>query len=409
MKLKPILTGLVCASLLSGCTSSNLIAKYPKMEKYSEDNYEKWLKSREELKEQYDGYNEGMNGYYSQLNEAFFAEEENRTISPLNIYMALSICASMSEGETQAQILSILNVTKEDLEKKAHALWEANYVDDGIVTSKLNNSLWLNQDVSYKEEKLKKISEAYYASIFTGEMGSQKYDQELQTWMNENTGNLLSDSIDQIHMEPEEFMRLVSTIYYNGKWMHTFDEADNTKAVFHGLQDQETTFMHQTLLTSYVDNDLYTAVSLPINNSGSFWIVLPKKDLASVWKSERVDAGEMIEVHLSMPKFDIQNTLSIKETLQKLGMVDAFEPSKADFSPIADQAVYVSDVEHGVRVKVDEQGIEAAAYTMFEMEMMALIEEELDFVVDRPFIFALVSEDGSLLFSGQVYEVEDGQ
>lgn len=124
-----------------------------------------------------------------------------------------------------------------------------------------------------------------------------------------------------------------------------------------------------------------------------------------MWEDTEKPTGEMMEVNLSMPKFDIENTLSLKDTLKKMGMSDVFDPEKADFAPLTDTPVYLSEVEHGVRVKTDEKGIEAAAYTKMDIDAMALIQESVDFKVDRPFIFAVQSQDGSILFCGQVTEL----
>ena len=81
------------------------------------------------------------------------------------------------------------------------------------------------------------------------------------------------------------------------------------------------------------------------------------------------------EVHWSVPKFDVTSTLQLRDALQALGVVDAFDPNAADFTPLAepnaDAPLYVSSVEHAARVKVDEQGCEAAAYTVISVEAAA--------------------------------------
>ena len=52
--------------------------------------------------------------------------------------------------------------------------------------------------------------------------------------------------------------------------------------------------------------------------------------------------------------------------------------------------IFVSKIEHGVRVAIDEEGVTATAYTV---EMTAgssrPTEDEIDFVLDRPFIFVI--------------------
>ena len=58
-------------------------------------------------------------------------------------------------------------------------------------------------------------------------------------------------------------------------------------------------------------------------------------------------------------------------------------------------------------VEVDEQGVTGAAYTMLAMAEAAMrMDEPLDITFDRPFLFLVTAEDGSLLFSGVVRNIE---
>ena len=52
---------------------------------------------------------------------------------------------------------------------------------------------------------------------------------------------------------------------------------------------------------------------------------------------------------------------------------------------------------------VDEEGVAAAAYTVMPVEgATEPPEDEVDFVLDRPFLFCLTSADGLPLFAGTV-------
>ena len=112
-------------------------------------------------------------------------------------------------------------------------------------------------------------------------------------------------------------------------------------------------------------------------------------------------------VNLSLPKFDISSQANLVEGLQALGVTDVFDPAVSDFSPMTTdmEGIYVSQVKHGVRVAVDEEGVTAAAYTMMATSGSgAPPEDEVDVVLDRPFLFALTSPDGLPLFTGVVHQ-----
>jgi len=73
----------------------------------------------------------------------------------------------------------------------------------------------------------------------------------------------------------------------------------------------------------------------------------------------------------------------------------------------ASSPVWVSRVSHGVRVTADEEGVEAAAFTEVIGTGAAMPpEDEMDFTLDRPFLFVLESASGLPLFVGVVNNVE---
>ena len=71
------------------------------------------------------------------------AERSDSSVSPVGQE------AEQTEGNSRAQLLALLDCPDvEMLRKRACALWNANYRDDGAVTSILAASLWLDEDVA---------------------------------------------------------------------------------------------------------------------------------------------------------------------------------------------------------------------------------------------------------------------
>ncbi|MDE7233585.1 MAG: serpin family protein, partial [Ruminiclostridium sp.] len=110
-------------------------------------------------------------------------------------------------------------------------------------------------------------------------------------------------------------------------------------------------------------------------------------------------------VHYSVPKFDVSSEIGLNEGLKALGVTDVFDWETADFSPLAEnpEELYVSSARHAARVAIDEQGCTAAAFT--EISVMAgggAPPDEMDFVLDRPFLFVVTSDTDGILFAGTV-------
>ena len=134
--------------------------------------------------------------------------------------------------------------------------------------------------------------------------------------------------------------------------------------------------------------------------------VLRQEDILSLITDSRAwEKRTYIMVNLALPKFDVAFDMDLKEELKQLGVVDVFDREAADFTVMTavDGAVYVSGVEHAARVMIDEEGCTAVAYTVIPEVGDALPpEEEVDFVLDRPFLFVITGDEAVPLFAGVV-------
>lgn len=386
-------------------------------------SYDKWRKEKSEQR-QYFGAGENLDEFFKETYSEFLSDsgEENKLYSPLNVYMALSMLAEITEGDSRQQILDLLGAESiEALRKQANSVWNANYSDDGAVTSVLASSLWLDENINFNKETLRILADNYFASSYQGEMATKKFNKAMQEWLNHQTGGLLKEQIKNIEItDPEIIMAIATTIYYQAKWDSEFEKSSTKAQTFHSpTGDITCDFMNQTeTYGEYYWGEKFSAVSKSLEMSGRMWFILPDEnvtvdDLLS--NNEALDFlsanGEWenkkeLKVNLSVPKFDACSQADLKTGLQNLGVTDCFDYTVSDFSPLTvdfDEPVWLSEVKHGVRVAIDEEGVTAAAYMVLPMAGAAMPpEDEIDFVVDRPFIFVVTSEDGLPLFAGVI-------
>ena len=343
----------------------------------------------------------------------------NFVYSPLNVYMALSMLAECTDGNSRTQILSLLRENSlEDVRAQAKALWNANYCADGAVTSVLASSVWLDEGVGYVQKTLDTLAQDYYASSFSGEMGSDSYNKALQNWLNEQTGGLLKDQASGLEFTPETVMALATTIYYRAKWSQEFSKSQTSEGVFYAESGDITCdFMHSSGTGTYYWGEKFGAVNLPLRESGCMKLLLPDEGVTPeallqdeeamnfLLGGEDWENSKFLIVNLAVPKFDVSSDLNLNAGLQALGVTDVFSDDTADFSPMIENAdgVFLSSAKHAARVAIDEEGVTAAAYTvMMEAGAAEPPDEEIDFTLDRPFVFAITSQDGLPLFIGVV-------
>ena len=348
---------------------------------------------------------------------------QNPVYSPLSLYLALAMTTELTDGNSRQQILDLLGVTNmEHLRKLASALWNANYRDDGTVTSRLASSIWLNEDVEFIQQTMDTLADTYYTSSFQGRMGSAALNSDLQRWINDQTGGLLADFSSNLELDPNTVLALVTTLYFSAKWDRLFTEENNTVETFHGAAaDVETEFMNRKIEGSYYWGDCFSAVVNPFEAGGSMWLILPDEGvsmdelLADSQFSDFLAQGTLWEnrtamkVNLSLPKFDISSQLDLIDGLKSLGVTDVFDYQISDFSPTMQNAdeLFLDKVLQTGRVIVDEKGVEASSYTIVNVAPGAAPPptEEIDFVLDRPFLFIIKSETGQFLFTGVVNQL----
>lgn len=385
--------------------------------------YQDWLKFYQKKIALSEPYQTELRGYYRSLLPKLLNESDDNTVcSPLNIYIALGMLAEVSDGENRQQILNALEASDiEVLRSRITALWESNYVDTPLIKSLLADSLWLNNSVSYNEETLERLAKIYYASSFCGKPGSAEMDEALRKWTDQNTGGLLTDYTKNLKLEPETVLALVSTIYYKAAWVDEFYAAGNTRETFHGTKGDATVdMMHQTDTMGIMEAEKFTAVRLPLKDSGDMYFYLPKEGVAvnELTEDEAVlDAlpptdtvhWTSYRVNLTLPKFKVSEETDLTKTLAAMGITDAMDGGKANFKPLTEAGNHfcLTRATHAAMVEVDEQGVTGAAYTMLAMAGAAMqMDEPLDLTFDRPFLFLVTAEDGSLLFSGVVRNIE---
>ena len=401
-------------------------AEYPDMPDYpgidgSGMAMEKWRKGVSAQRRD-SAYADGLQPCMQALTAQLLAKNggENALCSPLNIYMALAMLAEITGGDSRAQILSLLGSSDvEGLRQQANDLWNDTYRDDGIMQQVLENALWLNEDLSFKQSALDTLAQQYYASAFQGKMGSDAYDQALQNWLNEQTGGLLQNQIGELHMEPSTVLALTSTVYFKAKWTSGgFHENNTAPGTFHSpTGDVACDMMHSSSQMNYYWGDRFTAVTGSFE-SGEMRFILPDEghtpedllqdaqflEFLTLSRAYDWENCKRMQVNRTFPKFDVEDQTKLKPALQALGITAVFDGQRADFSPVTDQPAFVSEATHGVRVKIDERGCEAAAYVMMVAPTAAPPQqlEEIDFTLDRPFLFVISNNAGLPLFVGIV-------
>ena len=387
------------------------------------DAYDAWRSDLSARYQFFQDYSGELDSFFTDSMRQFLTDSQgqNKVYSPINVYMALGMLAEVTDGESRNQILDLLGADSvEDLRAQANAIWNANYRNDGATTSIFASSLWLNEDVNFVQSTMDSLAQNYYASSYQGIMGSEELNSALQNWLNEQTGGLLEDKTSGIGLNEDTIMALAATVNFHARWRDEFYEGATYTGTFHGVKgDLECDFMRQNKMCDYYWGENFSAVNQRLANVGTMWLILPDESVSVDELIEDDQAMEFIMarewedqkslmVHMTVPKFDVSSDMDLTSGLKALGVTDVFDPAISDFTPMTtdmDEEIYLSQAQHAARVQIDEEGCTAVAYTVFAVDTTSAEPEELeeiDFVLDRPFLFVITGVEGLPLFAGVV-------
>ena len=280
------------------------------------------------------------------------------------------------------------------------------------------NALWVQQDYKLLDEYVSNVEKYYGGKAANVDFikETEKSRQTINVFIEEQTNNKIKNLIPAKALDSMTRLVLTNAIYFKGTWEWQFDKSDTREQDFKITPTNvvKTPMMYMKpdkAKFNYADLEDLQILELPYKGGKiSMLILLPTEDIESIklnltlgklkeWKSK------MQETTLSaiyLPKFEFDTKYFMEETLSNLGMPTAFSEN-ADFSGMdGTRKLYISDVIHQAFVKVDEEGIEAAAATAVVSKITSVIPRNI-FRADHPFVFIIQEkETGNILFMGKV-------
>ena len=342
---------------------------------------------------------------------------KNAIYSPVSLWAALAMAAQCAEGDSRAQVLNALGAESvEDLQEQVSQVWRRLYTENGTSSLLLANSIWLDSGKpgNYVQETLDTLAEQYFAGTYCVPMGTAEADKAVTEWISQQTNGLIGSGEPVVETDALTLALLVSTLYYRAGWKDAFQPEQTWQDDFTNGQGQttQTAFMHRTASGNWCKAEGYQAAALS-TDLGEMVFVLPDEGTTPESLLQDSDFLGKLEfdrfgpVEWSVPKFDVNSDLDLMETLHKLGVTDLLSPDKADLSALTDLEAFLSDAKQLARVKVDEEGVEAAAATILSFKLASATIEDPEVCVmdlDRPFLFVIRTENIPL-FVGVVNQV----
>ena len=340
------------------------------------------------------------------------SEKENVLVSPLSMMLVLAMTANGAEGDTKAEMEAMLGLPIAELNEYLYS-----YVNALPSTKKskmqIANSIWMRQnDLTVKKDFLQANANYYGADAYQGPFDAQTL-KDINGWVEDKTDGMIEKIIDVL--DPSAAMVIVNTVLFDAKWDTAYRDSQVISDTFHAYsgEEQSVKMMHSSEYRYIADKYATGFLKHYKDKNYSFAALLPNEGLDVYDYISSLDGKKLLatlenvsseKVSVGIPRFSHEYSLVMNDVLQAMGMESAFG-ADADFSAMAEQAVYIDEVLHKTYIEVTEKGTRAAAASSTATKN-AGIEDPKVVYLDRPFVYMIIDNQTNLpIFMGVVTQI----
>ncbi|XP_054109801.2 serpin B6 isoform X1 [Callithrix jacchus] len=348
---------------------------------------------------------------------------KNVFFSPLSMASALAMVYMGAQGNTAAQMAQVLSLNKSGGGGDVHQgfqslLTEVNKPGTQYLL-RTANRLFGEKSCDFLSSFRDSCQKFYQVEMEELDFVSavEKSRKHINTWVAEKTEGKIAELLSPGTVDSLTKLVLVNAIYFKGNWDKQFRKENTKERPFKVSKNEEKPvqmmFKKSTFKKTYIGEIFTQILVLPyVGQELNMIIMLPDEstDLRTVEKEithekfvewTRLDMMDEEEVEVFLPRFKLEESYDMEHILRNLGMTDAFEVGKADFSGMSKTDLFLSKVVHKSFVEVNEEGTEAAAATAAIM-MLRCARFTPRFCADHPFLFFIQhSKTNGILFCGR--------
>ncbi len=337
-----------------------------------------------------------------------YKSEENVVLSPYSALMALAMTANGAQGETLSQMEAAFGLPIDILNRYVAGLQTSEELQSA-------NSLWIREGLPVEQNFLQTNADYYNASVYRASF-NQETVNDINAWVKKHTKERIDKIVNEI--PPEAMLYLINALSFDAKWADPYKDTQVIDDDFIAANGEvQTVEMLRSSERRYLETAQATGFMKAYKgNRYYYFALLPKEDVSMQACLEGLD-GETLsallrepqfeEVITRMPKLKLEYAQSLNETLQAMGITEAFSET-ADFSAMSEKSLKIDSIQQKIYFELDEQGTKAAAVTGITVAPTAMAEpEEPKYVyLTRPHIMGIYdSENQCILFLGVINSV----
>ena len=371
------------------------------------------------------------NGFTLNFFQSLNGKTKNQSVicSPLSITYVLSMVNDAATGTTEQELEQTLGFHAGGIQ--AVNDYCKNLIDnlphvDEKVQLNIANAIFVNDKYQLKKQFQQDMANYYDAKAEALDFSSLSTLDRINGWCDEKTRGMIPTILERV--DPRTVSYLLNAIYFKAEWASMFEKNETREEVF-TTPDGETRvpLMHQNVYMNYLRNDQYAAVSIPYGNGQWMMTVMLPEDgkttddvisslAASGWSTDFLKnplrEARRYAVDLKLPRFetafDTDDAGGLIELLMGMGIRRAFDGNSAEIPNMCENGdLYISMMKQKAKIKVNEEGSEAAAVTIAGLNFLSAVADTQEppkatFHANRPFVYVIHEQSsGVILFVGK--------
>ena len=361
--------------------------------------------------------------------------------SPLSITYVLGMVNDAATGLTEKELEETLGFHQGGIQAVndyCKKLIDGLPKVDDKVTLNIANAIFLNKDFTLKPQFEQDMQTYYDAKAEALDFSASNTLDHINGWCKEKTNGMIPSILDDI--DPLMVSYLLNAIYFKADWASKFDPKNTKNETFtpeNGNISTDIPMMHQNVLIQYINNSMFSAIKIPYGNGlWNMMVMLPEKgfttdhiinhlaalglngvegtfcEIEDGIATMSVKSFSPHEVDLKLPRYETSSdTDDIEDGLiglmQKMGINRAFDERLAEIPNMCELPVYIDMMRQKAKIKVNEEGSEAAAVTVAGIKNFSMGSEPIEypkatFHANRPFVYVIREQSsGVILFVGK--------
>ena len=339
---------------------------------------------------------------------------ESLLLSPLSITIDLGMLNNGADGITRDEIDAVLGSKEvggtDVINQFCRKLLDESGTLDERTKVAIANNIYVNTAAGYEllPAFVQTASQYYDATPESRDFNDGKTREVINKWGSDHTEGMIKEAIKEDEFNTNAVSYLLNALYFKGEWTHKFDAKYTHRYLFDEGR-KEVQMMHQESDFSYTENKVYQSVILPYGNMAyQLTVFLPLygrtiDDVVSNLSSNGWQQSDYnpCRVDLYLPRFETSTDIHLEDIMKSLGMPNSFEGGYG-FNEFCNDNVFIGMMKQVAKIKLDEEGTEASAVTVIEMDKNSAGPSYASFIADRPFLYVISERStGAIFFIGQ--------